>query len=70
MGPMAATFGLLEFFIITVDIVGSADVVRSMVLQVASEGFDDKTEVEWRFSSKSKYFWRVGVTNAAADGAK
>ena len=70
VGPMAATFALLEFFVVTVDIVGSAYVVRSKALLVASEGFDDKVEVEQRFSSKLKYFWRVGVTNAAADGAK
>jgi hypothetical protein len=70
VGPIAATFALLEFFVVTVDIVGSAYVVRSKVLPVASEGFDDEAEVEQRFSSKLKYFRRVGVTNAAADGAK
>ena len=70
VGPMAATFALLEFFAVTVGIVGSAYIVRSKVLPVVPEGFDDKAEVEQRLSSKVKYFWRVGVTNTAADGAK
>lgn len=46
VGPMAATFALLEFWVVIVDIVGSADLVRSMVLLVASEKSDDKAEVE------------------------
>jgi len=70
VGPIAATFALLEFFVVTVDIIRSAYLVRSMVLVGASEKSDDKEGVEQRFFSKSKYFWRMGVTNAAADGAK
>ena len=69
VGPIAATFALLEFFVVTVDIVRSAYVVRSVVLLGASEKSDDREEVERNFS-KTKYFWRMGVTNAAADGAK
>jgi len=60
---MAATWVLLGLFVV----VGPGWV--ALVEEITSVEFEDEACVESR-SSKSKYFWRMGVTNAAAEGAK